>query len=131
MIEPTDDDLEDIQGIIYNGWADHSHAGFVFARLGDDPRASRAWLETQRHHVCATTRHRRKTHGRLHIALSPSGLAALGVPADVIDMLAPEATAGMASRRRVLCDSDPASWLIRTHRSFLPSKLPAGPASLR
>jgi Dyp-type peroxidase family len=112
MIEPTPDDLEDIQGIVYNGWLDHAYAGFLFARFGDDPRASRAWLDAQRRAVTAAARNRRKTHGRLHIALSRTGLDALGVPADVVDMLAPEATAGMASRKRVLCDTDRATWQL-------------------
>jgi Dyp-type peroxidase family len=110
--EPTADDLEDIQGIVYNGWADHHHAGFLFATLGDDARASRAWLEAQRHAVTAVARRRRTSPGRLQIALSPTGLAALGVPADVIDAMAPEATAGMASRRRALGDPDPATWQL-------------------
>jgi Dyp-type peroxidase family len=112
MIEPTAGDLEDIQGIVYNGWADHDHAGFLFARFGDDPRASRAWLASFRHAVTAVARARRTAPGRLQIALSPTGLAALGVPADVIDMMAPEAIAGMASRGRVLRDNDPAAWQL-------------------
>jgi Dyp-type peroxidase family len=112
MSEPTADDLEDIQGLVYNGWVDHAHAGFLFARFGDDPRASRAWLAAQRPAVTAVARGRRKSPGRLQIALSPTGLAALGVPADVIGVMAPEVTAGMASRRRVLGDGDPSTWQL-------------------
>jgi Dyp-type peroxidase family len=105
-------DLEDIQGLVYSAWTDHGHAGFLFARLGDDARASRAWLDATRRLVTPAARHRRRTHGRLQLALSATGLAALGVPADVIEMLAPEATDGMASRGRVLADPDPASWQL-------------------
>jgi Dyp-type peroxidase family len=109
---PDTHDLEDIQGVVYNGWNDHTYAGFLFATLGDDPRASRAWLEELRHGVTAVARHRRRVPGRLQVALSASGLAALGVPADVIGMLPPEAQAGMASRRRALGDSDPSGWQL-------------------
>jgi Dyp-type peroxidase family len=105
-------DLEDIQGLVYSAWTDHGHAGFLFARLGDDARASRAWLDATRRLVTPAARHRRRTHGRLQLALSATGLAALGVPADVIEMLAPEATDGMASRGRVLADPDPESWQL-------------------
>ncbi len=109
---PGADDLEDIQGLVYSAWTDHSYAGFMFARLGDDARASRAWLDAARRLVTSAARHRRRPHGRFQIALSPTGLGALGVPADVIDMMAPEATAGMASRGRVLADPDPATWQL-------------------
>jgi Dyp-type peroxidase family len=108
---PGTDDLEDIQGLVYSAWTDHPHAGFLFARLGD-AQASRAWLDAARRLVTPATRHRRRSHGRLQIALSPTGLAALGVPADVIDMMAPEATDGMASRGRVLADPAPATWQL-------------------
>jgi hypothetical protein len=73
-------------------------------------------------HDALAARHRRRTHDRLQIALSATGLAALGVPADVIDMMAPEATDSMASRGRVLTDPDPATWQLggasdRHHRA--------------
>lgn len=112
MIAPGASDLEDIQGLVYSAWTDHPYPGFVFARLGDDPRTSRAWLDAVRPLVTPAARHRRKAHGRLQIALSATGLAALGVPADVVDMMAPEVTAGMAARRRVLADPDPATWQL-------------------
>src|SRR4051812_25080726 len=102
MNEPQVRDLEDIQGIVYTGWNDHPYAGFLFATLGSDPGASRAWLEALRPRVPPVPRHRRKVPGRLQVALSTTGLAALGVPGDVIDVLPPEARAGMAARRRAL-----------------------------
>jgi Dyp-type peroxidase family len=121
MTRPADDpastvpgagDLEDIQGLVYSAWTDHTYAGFLFARLGDDARASRAWLDAARRLVTPAARHRRRTAGRLQLALSATGLAALGIPADVIEMMAPEATDGMASRGRVLADPDPTSWQL-------------------
>jgi Dyp-type peroxidase family len=112
MSEPQAHDLDDIQGIVYNGWNDHQFAGFLFATLGESPQRSRAWLDTLRRQVTPVLRNRRKVHGRLQVALSPAGLAALGVPADVIGVMAREATDGMASRRRVLGDTDPATWQL-------------------
>lgn len=111
MTEPGARDLEDIQGLVYSPWTDHAHACFVFARLGD-ARASRAWLDAQRRLVTPAVRHRRKQPGRLQIALSATGLAALGVPPQVIGMLPAEATAGMAARERALSDSDAAAWQL-------------------
>ena len=112
MIAPGADDLDDIQGLVYSAWNDHGYPGFLFARLGDDPRAARGWLDTARQQVTPAVRQRRGPRGRLQIALAPSGLAALGVPGDVIAMMAPEATDGMAARGRVLADPDPATWQL-------------------
>jgi Dyp-type peroxidase family len=112
MSHPEARDLEDIQGLVYTGWNDHGHAGFLFATLGGDPRASRAWLDTLRRDVTPVTRRRHKVHGRIQVALSRTGLAALGVPADVLGALPPEAQAGMAARGRALGDPDPAAWQL-------------------
>lgn len=119
MTVPQTHDLDDIQGIVYNSWKRHGYAGFLFATLGDDPRASRAWLETLRQGVTPVARHRHRAHGRLQVALSPSGLAALGVPRDVLAVLPPEAHAGMASRQRTLGDPDPAGWQLGGPRDRL------------
>jgi deferrochelatase/peroxidase EfeB len=54
----------------------------------------------------------RPEHTR-QVALTPRGLRALGVPADVVDQFAQEAKLGMASRTRTLGDedaNDPAHW---------------------
>jgi len=112
MTQPTDDDLEDIQGLVYNAWTDHRYAGFLFARFGDAARDTRGWLDAARRLVTPAVRHRRRGHGRLQVALSATGLVALGVPQDVVAMLAPEATSGMAARRRVLADPDPDAWQL-------------------
>jgi Dyp-type peroxidase family len=109
---PSAHDLEDIQGVVYTGWNDHPYAGFLFARLGADARASRGWLDELRRGVTPVARRRRRLHGRLQVAVSAPGLAALGVPGDVIGVLAPEAQAGVPSRRRALADSDPAGWQL-------------------
>jgi Dyp-type peroxidase family len=111
MTEPQATDLDDIQGIVYTGWNDHAYAGFLFARFGGEV-PSRAWLEAMRRDVTPVARKRRKIHGRLQVAISASGLAALGVPADVIEQMPAEATAGMAARARALGEPDPAGWQL-------------------
>jgi Dyp-type peroxidase family len=119
MIEPQPADLEDIQGLVYSGWIKHRHAGYLFATLGDDAGQSRAWLEAARHDITPAARHCRRQIYRLQIALSATGLAALGVPADVLAALPPEVQAGMASRRQALSDSDPATWQLGGSRARL------------
>ncbi|MBC7978019.1 MAG: Dyp-type peroxidase [Myxococcales bacterium] len=109
---PSETDFEDIQGIVYTGWTDHPYAGFVFATLGPDPAASRAWLDSLRHSVTPVAKRCRRPQGRMQVALSPSGLLALGVPHDVIAMMPVEATEGMATRQRALADTDPATWRL-------------------
>jgi Dyp-type peroxidase family len=104
---PTE--LDDIQGLVFSGWTDHPHAGFLFARLGDAARARR-WLADLIPQVTRTPKARRPAAGRLQVAISATGLAALGVPDDVVAMLPREVAAGMARRQRALADSDPAGW---------------------
>jgi len=119
MSQPDAHDLEDIQGIVYSGWNHHRYAGFLFARLGDDAARSRRWLAGMLRAVTPAARHRRPAHGRLQLALTPSGLSALGVPADVLEAMPPEVTHGMASRARVLEDPDPSSWQLGAPRDRL------------
>ena len=112
MTEPQADDLDAIQGLVYTGWNDHRYAGFLFATLGPSAAASRGWLAVLRREVTAVSHRRGKPPGRLQVAISPSGLTALGVPDDVVEMLAPEAQAGMAARRQTLGDADAAGWQL-------------------
>ena len=111
---PTQKDLEEIQGLVYNSWNKHPYAGFLFATFGPNPTKSRGWLEAVRHHVTCSARHKRPEHGRLQVALSPDGLAALGVPDEVRASLPQEAKDGMANRARIFGDDDPRTWQIGT-----------------
>lgn len=104
-------DLDDIQGLVYSGWTDHPYAAFLFATLGERTAAQR-WLRALIPHVTRAPRHLRAPAGRLQLALAPGGLAALGVPADVIAMLPSEVTEGMHTRQRALADSDPEGWQL-------------------
>ena len=107
---PREADLADIQGLVYSGFGDHEHAGYLFARLGSDAVASRAWLAELRTRVTTAVAEKRVPHGRVQVALAPSGLQALGVPDAVLDAFPQEAKLGMSSRARILGDDDPATW---------------------
>ncbi len=112
MNQPSNTDLAEIQGLVYSGWLDHPFAGYLFARLGPDVARSRAWLAAISGEVTPAARERRPRDGRLQLAISATGLAALGVPADVIGALPIEAQVGMAARRRALADPDPDGWSL-------------------
>jgi Dyp-type peroxidase family len=107
---PREADLADIQGLVYSGFADHTQAGYLFARLGTDAARSRAWLDDLRSRVTTSVREQREPHGRVQVALAPSGLRALGVPDAVLDAFPQEAKLGMPSRARILGDDEPATW---------------------
>lgn len=109
---PSSDDLADIQGLVYNGWADHAYAAFVFAAFGPDAGKSRAWLAGLTAEVTTAVKHKRPLHGRLQVALTPSGLAALGVPSGVVGLFAQEATQGMHARARILGDDEATTWQL-------------------
>jgi Dyp-type peroxidase family len=107
--KPDRADLDDIQGLVYTGWSEHPYAGYLFATLGDTGPA-RAWLDRVRRYVSPASLDRRGDGDRLNLALSPRGLAKLGVPDEVYAALPQEAKRGMASRARILGDDDPAGW---------------------
>ena len=109
---PREADLADIQGLVYSGFADHPSAGYVFARLGTDAARSRTWLADLRTRVTTAVREQRPPHGRLQVALAPTGLAALGVPPAVLDAFPQETKLGMPARARILGDDDPATWQL-------------------
>lgn len=107
---PREADLADIQGLVYSGFADHAQAGYVFAQLGSDAARSRAWLADLRARVTTAVAEQREPHGRIQIALAPSGLRALGVPDAVLDAFPQEAKLGMPARARILGDDEPTTW---------------------
>ncbi len=108
-MKPDAADLEDIQGLVYTGWGEHEYAGYLFATLADATRA-RAWLDGVRRQVSPASLSRTAPGDRVNIALSPQGLAKLGVPDEVYAALPQEAKRGMASRARILGDDEPTGW---------------------
>ncbi len=107
---PSRVDLRDIQGLVYHSWARHPFAAYQFAKLGEASHA-RAWLEQARKQVTPSVGYLEQEH-RLQIALSPRGLAALGVPTEVVAQLPHEARAGMRERARVLGDDATSGWTL-------------------
>lgn len=107
---PSRADLRDIQGLVYHSWSRHSFAAYQFAKLGEAGHA-RAWLEQVRAQVTPSVGYL-EHENRLQLALSPRGLAALGVPAEVVAQLPHEARAGMRERARVLGDDETSEWTL-------------------
>ncbi len=107
---PETADLDDIQGLVYSGWGEHPYGAYVFATLGGDVARSRRWLAGLRRHVSPASLGKRGDGDRINVALSPRGLARLGVPAEVLDAIPQEAKNGMASRARILGDDEPSGW---------------------
>lgn len=108
---PRGADLAAVQGLLYSAWADHPWAAFLFATLGET-RHSQAWLRHLTPRVTAAAPESRPANHRLAVALSPRGLAALGVPREVISQLPHEALMGMRARARVLGDAAPLDWTL-------------------
>jgi Dyp-type peroxidase family len=110
---PTAEDLKDIQGLVYSGWGDHKHAGYLFATIHEDDRsrlAARRWLADIAREVSSADVSRKAPGPRLNLALSPTGLAKLGVPAETLAALPQEAKRGMHQRARILGDDPPDQW---------------------
>ena len=107
--KPSPADLDDIQGLVYSGWGEHPFAAYLFASLGDAVR-SRAWLGQVWPHVARASTSKTAPGDRIQLALSPAGLAKLGVPDEVLAGLPQEAKRGMASRARILGDDEPSGW---------------------
>jgi Dyp-type peroxidase family len=105
---PTADDLADIQGMVYGAYSDHGFVGYVLARLDGGADKSRAWLKALAGDVTSAVKAQRPSNGRTHVALSPTGIVALGWP--MLDGLPQEARDGMWSRVRVLRDDPTTDW---------------------
>src|SRR3954468_4727147 len=106
-------DLKNVQGIVYNGYKKLPFAAYLFATLGSDAVASRAWLRSLS--VASSLRdHLTRAEPKLAVAFAASGLRALGVPEGVIEDLPQELKEGMAKRDKVLGDT-PSEWTLGHH----------------
>jgi len=105
-------DLADIQGDVLRGYT-HPSAAYLFLRI-EDPRRARALLARMLGQVATAEPWEGGTPATaLHVAFTYAGLAALGVPAAVLDSFPPEFRDGMAARADRLGDrgpSAPAHW---------------------
>jgi Dyp-type peroxidase family len=107
---------EDMQGILLHGYKHMDAACFLLLRIVD-PARCRRWLRetlpelTTAAEKNAEERSRQKTC--LNLALTWSGLEALGLPAEALDTFPEELQEGMAGRADILGDtgeSAPESW---------------------
>ena len=117
----TDDVLADIQGFITSGYGHLSHAAYVFVQFHDAGQARR-WLgrlapaiTSARPWPIAPNGQKVKPSVALNIAFTADGLAAFGLPPQVLCTFPPEFQEGIACpiRSRILGDteeSDPVEW---------------------
>jgi Dyp-type peroxidase family len=103
---------DDIQGLVARGYGTLRAATFVLLRI-DDPAAARAWLGAMADEVATAERGDRSQ--AVHVALTSSGLARLGLPEGSLAGFPDEFTGGMTTdhRRRILGDvgeSAPERW---------------------
>ena len=105
---------DDIQGVVASGYGHLPHAAYLLFAV-DEPVAAGDWLASLADAV--TTARRRVERRALGVALTASGLAAVGLPERVRDGFSLEFTTGMtddAHRRRILGDvgaNAPERWL--------------------
>ncbi len=117
----SDDILADIQGFISSGYGHLSPAAYLFVQFHDEGQAQR-WLRrlvpaitSARPWPVAPNGVKVKPPVTLNIAFTADGLAAVGLPPQVLNTFPPEFQEGMASpiRSRILGDteeSDPVEW---------------------
>ncbi|MEO7443100.1 MAG: Dyp-type peroxidase [Acidimicrobiales bacterium] len=115
MLEPAV-----VQGNITRGYP-LPQALFLFVHFGS-PTVGRAALEALRPRLTtgAEWEPGRRPTATLNVALSAAGLAALGLPAEVLDSFPEEFRQDMASRSRQLGDAEadhPANWAPEWRRS--------------
>ena len=107
----TADQHDDVQGLVFAGWGRRFPvAAYLFVQLAD--AGARAWLGEVTPEVG-----RGKVRGdrTVQVALTPTGLTALGVPGDVRARFPQELKLGMHMRSRTLGDEGdnaPAHWTL-------------------
>lgn len=105
-------DLDDIQGLVARGYGQLRAARYALLHI-DDRDAARRWLGGIAARV--TPAGTRPGDSALHVAITASGLAALGMPAETLAGFSDELVGGMTTphRRRILGDveeSAPEQW---------------------
>jgi len=104
---------DDIQGLVLSGYASTPRSRYFFVRFAGS--GAREWLSRLLPRLTTATRGERKDTRRLNLALSATGLAALGLPEEALATFPREFVQGMADdeRSQVLGDcgvNAPAHW---------------------
>jgi Dyp-type peroxidase family len=104
----TDQDLDDIQGVITSGYGHLPLSAYLFVTM-TDPAGARRWLARASESITSSRRwpEGAKPRVAVNIALTASGLRDSGLPARVVCTFPPEFQDGIASpeRSRILGDS--------------------------
>jgi Dyp-type peroxidase family len=110
MREDPQLELADIQGDILRAYGNaYDHTSYAFVRIGCEPEQARAWFSGLLAHVTTAAPWARKPLTTLNVALTASGLAALGVGDAAIGSFADEFRQGMAARAQLLGDAGPSA----------------------
>ncbi|MCP3137860.1 Dyp-type peroxidase [Pyxidicoccus xibeiensis] len=105
---PPELDLKDVQGLLLHGYRELTELALVFLRIDDAPLC-RQWLGELARGAITTAdpvehqRRRRELgheYSRVNVALTPRGLATLGLPEEVLATFPLELREGMARRAR-------------------------------
>jgi deferrochelatase/peroxidase EfeB len=122
-MDPTELALDDLQGLLLHGYREMNALALLLLRI-EDASGCRRWLGELAGVITtadlATHRRRAREEGkaypRVNLALTPRGLAALGLPEEVLATLPFELREGMARRAREhLRDvdaNDPDGWQL-------------------
>ena len=103
-------ELADIQGDILRAYGNsYDCTSYAFVRMECEPEQARAWFAGLIDHVTAATPWRRKPRTTLNVAVTASGLDALGVAAETIASFSHEFRQGMAARAEQLGDTGPSA----------------------
>jgi len=107
-------EFDQIQGLVLSGYGHLDHAGYVFLRI-DEAAKARHWLAEQVPKVTNARKPVVKPERCMNIALTATGLRALGLPHDAVESFSTEFREGPAepNRARIMGDTalnDPANW---------------------
>ena len=103
-------ELSDIQGDILRAYGNsYDCASYAFVRIDCEPEQARAWLAGVVDHVTNAAPWSEKPLTTLNVALTASGLAALGVSQETIGSFSHEFRQGMAARAELLGDTGPSA----------------------
>jgi Dyp-type peroxidase family len=107
-------ELDDIQGDILRAYGNaYDCTSYAFVRIECEPARARAWFEGLIDHVTTAAPWSEKPLTTLNVALTASGLAALGVSEATVGSFSHEFRQGMAARAGQLGDSGasaPEAW---------------------